>query len=58
MKILAGMHSVSSTFDDIIAWIQPIWQRCVQLKSIVAKLVLEATAYFIWQERNQRILVF
>ena len=46
MKILAGMHSVSSTFDDIVAWIQPM-AKMRSVKSIVAKLVLEATAYFI-----------
>jgi hypothetical protein len=46
VKILAGMHSVSSTFDDIIARIQSM-AKTHSVKSIVTKLVLAATTYFI-----------
>lgn len=48
------MQSVSPKWDDIIAWIQPFASRS-SIKSVVARLVLAAFTYFIWQERNNRI---
>ncbi|GKC46639.1 reverse transcriptase domain, reverse transcriptase zinc-binding domain protein, partial [Tanacetum coccineum] len=54
MKVLADVHSSVSTIYDIISYVLPIAKRRSS-KSIIAKLVIAASAYFIWQERNWRL---
>lgn len=46
--------NVSSRWDDIVAWIQPMVHRRTFL-SIVGKLMIAASSYFLWQERNNAI---
>nr|GEZ27835.1 hypothetical protein [Tanacetum cinerariifolium] len=41
-------------FDEILEYIVPMAKRRTS-KSVISKLVLAATAYFIWQERNDRL---
>ncbi|GKF04640.1 putative RNA-directed DNA polymerase, eukaryota, reverse transcriptase zinc-binding domain protein, partial [Tanacetum coccineum] len=48
--IIQRSHSIDDILDDII----PFAKRKT-LKSIIAKLVVAATAYFIWQEQNSRL---
>ncbi|GJZ97284.1 reverse transcriptase domain, reverse transcriptase zinc-binding domain protein [Tanacetum coccineum] len=54
MKIFAGLSKMSSslyaTIDDMI----PMSKRR-SARSIIARLVLAASSYFIWQERNFRL---
>ncbi|GJR57656.1 reverse transcriptase domain, reverse transcriptase zinc-binding domain protein [Tanacetum coccineum] len=48
------MQNLAPRMDDIVAWMEPIANQN-SIKSIVARLVLTATTYFIWQAENNRI---
>ncbi|GJV53424.1 hypothetical protein Tco_1449165 [Tanacetum coccineum] len=54
LKDFAGLpnsgHSIDDILDDII-----LFAKRKTLKSIIAKLVVAMTEYFIWQERNSRL---
>ena len=52
----AGMDIASCSLDTIVSWLIPIAEKRSVL-SIVAKLVLAASTYFIWQERNSRLFM-
>ncbi|GKB94139.1 reverse transcriptase domain, reverse transcriptase zinc-binding domain protein, partial [Tanacetum coccineum] len=54
LKLFAGLDSSNPNIYDIIQSILPIAKRRT-MKSVVAKIVVAATAYFIWQERNWRL---
>ncbi|GJR83550.1 hypothetical protein Tco_0154335 [Tanacetum coccineum] len=54
MKVLAGLSTASSSISDVVDQIVPISKRR-QVRCIIAKLVIAACAYFIWQERNWRL---
>ncbi|GKB52217.1 putative reverse transcriptase domain-containing protein [Tanacetum coccineum] len=54
MKTYAGMDSSVPVFSHILASLIPIAKRRSD-KSVIAKLVVAACAYFIWQERNWRL---
>nr|GEY97730.1 hypothetical protein [Tanacetum cinerariifolium] len=47
----AGMDGMGPIWDDIVDWIKPLSTK-ISVVSVVARLVLVATAYFIWKERN------
>jgi hypothetical protein len=51
---MAGFSGVSSKWDDIILWILPI-SKHKSVQGIVARLLLAATSYFLWRERNFRV---
>ena len=53
MKTYAGIGSSVPIFSHILASLIPIAKR--SSKSVIAKLVVAACAYFIWQERNWRL---
>ncbi|GJU82175.1 kinase-like domain-containing protein [Tanacetum coccineum] len=53
IKAYAGCSSVSDSFASIMAYLVPICKRR-QGRVVIAKLV-EACAYYIWQERNWRL---
>ena len=50
----AGMDGIGPIWDDIVDWIKPLSTKR-SIVSVVARLVLAATTYFIWQERNFRL---
>ncbi|GJZ65796.1 hypothetical protein Tco_0622492 [Tanacetum coccineum] len=54
IKTYAGMDSLVLVFSHILASLIPIAKRR-PAKSVIAKLVVAACAYFIWQERNWRL---
>ncbi|GKD08266.1 hypothetical protein Tco_1187951, partial [Tanacetum coccineum] len=54
MKTYAGMDSSVPIFSHILASLISITKRR-PVKSVIAKLVVAACAYFIWQERNWRL---
>ncbi|GJR25235.1 reverse transcriptase zinc-binding domain-containing protein [Tanacetum coccineum] len=54
MKVLAGIASSPPNVYDIIHDLLPITRRRT-MKSVIAKLVIAASTYFIWQERNWRL---
>ncbi|GKC05010.1 hypothetical protein Tco_0996620 [Tanacetum coccineum] len=54
VKVLAGMNQVSHVLEDILDWLIPK-SKLRSVKGVLPKLVFDATAYFIWQERNLSI---
>ncbi|GJY63108.1 hypothetical protein Tco_0464568 [Tanacetum coccineum] len=54
LKVDAGLQACSASLDDIILHVLPFAKRR-QARSIIAKLVIAACSYFIWQERNWRL---
>ena len=48
------MHNITHVFDIIIAWLIPR-AKLRSVRGVVPKLVVAASAYFIWQERNLRL---
>ncbi|GJU17554.1 putative RNA-directed DNA polymerase, eukaryota, reverse transcriptase zinc-binding domain protein [Tanacetum coccineum] len=54
LKGLPGLPSASDSIDAIINDIKPFAARRTS-RSIIAKLVVATTTYFIWQEHNGRL---
>ncbi|GJY38429.1 integrase, catalytic region, zinc finger, CCHC-type containing protein [Tanacetum coccineum] len=54
MKGFAGLPNSSSSIDAILNDIYPFAMKKTS-RSVIAKLVLAASTYIIWQERNNRI---
>ncbi|GKF44657.1 hypothetical protein Tco_0131209, partial [Tanacetum coccineum] len=50
----ANMDGIGPLWDDITDWIKSLSSKG-SVVSIVARLVLAAAAYFIWQKRNLRL---
>ena len=50
----AFMHNVSASWDDIVIWLSSR-AKSRSITSVIGKLMVAATAYFIWQERNNRL---
>ncbi|GJX41891.1 reverse transcriptase domain, reverse transcriptase zinc-binding domain protein [Tanacetum coccineum] len=51
---MADIVGISSMWDDILAWLLPR-SKSKSVTSIVGRLILAASSYFIWRERNSRI---
>ncbi|GJR31233.1 hypothetical protein Tco_1107465 [Tanacetum coccineum] len=54
VKTRAGIMSNSVSFDGIVAWLIPLAKK-ISVRSIVSRLLLATSTYYIWQERNGRI---
>ncbi|GJW38040.1 homeodomain-like protein [Tanacetum coccineum] len=54
VRHLANMDAIPSNAQDIVAHLHPISNKRTT-KSIIGKLVLAASSYFIWIERNNRL---
>ncbi|GJX12117.1 hypothetical protein Tco_0201976 [Tanacetum coccineum] len=54
IRHLANMEAVNPSLQDIITHLQPI-ARQRTTSSIVGKLLLAASSYYIWIERNNRL---
>ncbi|GJU16435.1 zinc finger, CCHC-type containing protein, partial [Tanacetum coccineum] len=54
IKIYDGLPSVVASLDSIVTYLIPISQKRFP-RIVIAKLVLAASCYFIWQERNCRL---
>nr|GEX61756.1 hypothetical protein [Tanacetum cinerariifolium] len=54
MRDLAGLSHVPPSLELILDIINPMARRKMS-SSIISKLVLAASAYFIWQDRNDRL---
>nr|GEW31422.1 hypothetical protein [Tanacetum cinerariifolium] len=53
IRYLAGMDTVPSRIEDIVSYLQPIaHQRTVF--SVIGRLLLATSAYYMWDERNKR----
>nr|GEU61132.1 hypothetical protein [Tanacetum cinerariifolium] len=51
---LAGMDTVPARIEDIVSYLQPIAHQRMVL-SVIGRLLLAASANYIWDERNKRI---
>ncbi|GKB50431.1 putative RNA-directed DNA polymerase [Tanacetum coccineum] len=54
VKKFACMDNMVPMLNSIISYLSPIAQRR-STRCVIAKLVVAASAYFIWQERNWRL---
>ncbi|GJV97234.1 hypothetical protein Tco_1548811 [Tanacetum coccineum] len=54
MKVFAGLPNTNAVFSHIISEVYPFANR-KSSKSVIANLVLAASAYFLWQKRNWRL---
>ncbi|GKD72524.1 reverse transcriptase domain, reverse transcriptase zinc-binding domain protein [Tanacetum coccineum] len=54
VRILCGMDSIPPWFIDVTTFINPISKGRTAV-SILSRLVLAATSYYIWLERNRRL---
>jgi hypothetical protein len=54
ISLKIGMEQVGSRWDDIIEWLK---QRAKSstITNVLGRLLVAASAYFIWQERNNRM---
>ncbi|XP_035845267.1 uncharacterized protein LOC110933789 [Helianthus annuus] len=53
LKERSCMKKVPNKWEDIMRWLQPK-ASSRSLNSVIAKLTIKATAYYVWQERNYR----
>ncbi|GJY64949.1 hypothetical protein Tco_0466409, partial [Tanacetum coccineum] len=54
VRHLAGMEAIHSLLHDITLHLQPLANKRTA-KSVFGKLLLAATSYYIWIERNNRL---
>ncbi|GKE66405.1 hypothetical protein Tco_1520566 [Tanacetum coccineum] len=54
MKGLANLSSMTGGYKEVVDYLIP-HAKSRSCKSVVAKLVLSASVYYIWQERNNRL---
>ncbi|GJY25397.1 putative RNA-directed DNA polymerase, eukaryota, reverse transcriptase zinc-binding domain protein [Tanacetum coccineum] len=54
IRHLAGMDVVPARLEDVVSFLQPIAHQRTVI-SIIGRLLLAATAYYIWDERNKRV---
>lgn len=54
VKQLTHIRNIPSEIPAIVNWIAPL-AKTRSIRSVICKLVLAATCYFIWIERNMRI---
>ncbi|GKA17566.1 hypothetical protein Tco_0697403 [Tanacetum coccineum] len=50
----SDLPNIPPSRDDIIVWIVPI-SKFKTVSSVVGRLVLAASSYYVWQERNNRL---
>ncbi|XP_035835822.1 uncharacterized protein LOC118484041 [Helianthus annuus] len=54
IKSMAGIQLGSDKWEEIMDWLISVPAK-KSMRSVIGRLLLAATAYFIWQERNQRL---
>ncbi|GKC41151.1 hypothetical protein Tco_1058873, partial [Tanacetum coccineum] len=54
MQMLSGMSSVPPCFEDVVDFFI-LSSKGLFARSIISRIVLSATCYFIWKERNARL---
>ena len=54
VRSLSGMDVVSPSLEDVITFIIPL-AKGRSVVSILSRLLLAATTYYIWMERNSRL---
>nr|GEY11328.1 reverse transcriptase domain, reverse transcriptase zinc-binding domain protein [Tanacetum cinerariifolium] len=54
VRHLAGMDHIQPKLNDVVLFLKPMANKRTT-NSIIGRLILAATSYFIWLERNNRI---
>nr|GEZ71698.1 hypothetical protein [Tanacetum cinerariifolium] len=54
LKVMAGLPNVIGAISSIVNVLLPIAKRRT-IRSVIGKLVVAASSYYIWQERNSRL---
>ncbi|KAJ0434466.1 putative reverse transcriptase zinc-binding domain-containing protein [Helianthus annuus] len=54
VRIKAGMDNVNPKWEDIVTWLM-VRSRSKLAADYVSRLLVAASAYFIWQERTSRL---
>ncbi|GJS26843.1 sodium/hydrogen exchanger 6 [Tanacetum coccineum] len=54
VRVLCGMDTISPYLIDVVAFIVPI-SKGKTVISILSRIVVAATSYYIWLERNRRL---
>ncbi|GKD92637.1 hypothetical protein Tco_1372474 [Tanacetum coccineum] len=49
-----SISGISSSWNDIVIWLLPISKQN-KVNTIVGRLLVAASSYVVWQERNNRI---
>ncbi|GKC85196.1 zinc knuckle CX2CX4HX4C containing protein [Tanacetum coccineum] len=56
LKWLTGIPNIQSGLDAIVDFVSPM-AKMRFVRSVISKLVVVASCYFIWQERNSRLFM-
>ena len=54
VKVLAEIPVISDSWEDILGWLTSK-AHSRSAKNVIGRLLVAAMAYYIWQERNNRI---
>ncbi|GJZ73400.1 reverse transcriptase domain, reverse transcriptase zinc-binding domain protein [Tanacetum coccineum] len=54
VRVLCGMDAIPPHFSDVVAFIVPLSTGKTVI-SIISRIVVAATSYYIWLERNGRL---
>ncbi|GJT66824.1 sodium/hydrogen exchanger 6, partial [Tanacetum coccineum] len=54
VRVLCGMDDISPRIIDVVAFIVPI-SKSKMVVSILSRIIIVATSYYIWLERNGRL---
>nr|GEV46782.1 reverse transcriptase domain, reverse transcriptase zinc-binding domain protein [Tanacetum cinerariifolium] len=54
VRVLCGMDTISPRLTDVVAFIVPI-SKGKTVVSFLSRIVVAASSYFIWMERNGRL---
>ncbi|MFS7900946.1 hypothetical protein Hanom_Chr00s154362g01823071 [Helianthus anomalus] len=54
MKKLASLDNVDDSWSSVVSWVEQ-HAKSKNVDHIVFKLLIAASSYYIWQERNNRI---
>ncbi|PWA94751.1 RNA-directed DNA polymerase, eukaryota, Reverse transcriptase zinc-binding domain protein [Artemisia annua] len=56
VRVLSGMDAVPPSLDDALTFLIPI-SKGYSVTSIISRLLLAATTYYLWMERNSRLFM-
>nr|GEY24206.1 RNA-directed DNA polymerase, eukaryota, reverse transcriptase zinc-binding domain protein [Tanacetum cinerariifolium] len=56
LKRFTGILNIPSSLDAIVDFLLPL-AKMRSVRSVISKLVFDASCYFIWQERNRKLFM-
>ncbi|GJX71240.1 reverse transcriptase domain, reverse transcriptase zinc-binding domain protein [Tanacetum coccineum] len=54
IRVLIDMNNIDPRIEDVLAFIIPV-SKSKSVVSIISRIVLAATTYYLWNERNSRL---